>query len=331
MSDQPIKPIPGNEDPERQDLAFTLPKGVINDLDLGCSSYLPAWHAPFQAQVTPPFDRNQYNPYTAAWCINAVIYAYQQYCNKEKSDVYPPDVVDGTPLYWHEDFNLLNKKIPCGFIGKIKETNSAVIALRGTEKVSEWLENFQYQQKSITFPAPIGTTANIHKGFWEVLNEPANSHTLSLQQQIMDWLNINNPTELYITGHSLGAAIATLVLIHSLLHYRPPGIKIYCYIIGSPRVGDIIFSDAFRSLSNNPDFDFAFWRMVNIEDVVPTIPLPVFDKIVYTHIFSSPAGSPNTIGEVSFIENLGDLGKNHNPLTYFFADRTLMPDPSLYT
>eukprot|EP00899_Mesostigma_viride_P012106 jgi/Mesvir1/20897/Mv07971-RA.1 len=76
------------------------------------------------------------------------------------------------------------------------------------------------------------------------------------------------PWHLYITGHSLGGALATLcaweVRKSAKMRERISAMTMYNY--GSPRVGDQCFADAYDSAV--PDS----WRIVNEMDVIPRVP-----------------------------------------------------------
>ncbi|HEY8138863.1 MAG TPA: lipase family protein [Methylocystis sp.] len=68
-----------------------------------------------------------------------------------------------------------------------------------------------------------------------------------------------------VTGHSLGAALATLYVLDNALTDRIKNPSIYTF--ASPRVGDATFAGAFDSLG------LASWRIANVLDIVPRVPL----------------------------------------------------------
>ena len=347
--------------PEKQ-FTFVFPKELLEHLKNPnwCLGYTPRSDIPFEPQVG-----GDYNPILAEWSINAIIYAYRQYCDpKNFANSYPPDVESATKLYWHEDLNFFDETIPTGYIGKIKDikgdsTNRIVIAFRGTERTSEWLENIDFGQEAVTFPNT-NESVGVHKGFWSAYTKPR-YHSLaeaiknttydgfwskikqvihykkpSLQEQlnvlIPKYIKKGVKNELYIAGHSLGAAIAMLVNLDSILQYqnvgpdKPTLSKVVCYIIGTPRVGSDSLSALLEDLSNNPKYTFTLWRLVNTEDVVPTAPPPVADKLIYTQFFLSGPDAPNRVGSVNFSDNLGKIEFNHHPSVYLYANEQLMPD-----
>ncbi len=338
--------------PSKPEFSFTLPKELIANLMKGCLTYEPIPDVPFNPQ-----KGHDYNPHVAAWAINAIIVAYRQFCDKTKGDLLPENVTaDATTLYWHEELNILEDKARCGYIGKINPikddpTNRIVIAFRGTEKLNEWLENLDYSQTDVSFNN-IPDTVTIHKGFWDLVSKPATSHILSYIEKVSlffikyftqkkptltseipslldqltllipKYLSKTAPNEIYIAGHSLGAATATLVTLESILNF--PKAKIITYVIGCPRVGGPSLSELFKDLSENSDYNFTLWRLTNTEDIVTTVPLPVIHDLTYSQLFLSRPGSPNTVGSIPFSDNLSNVAHNHNPLLYSYANKQLM-------
>lgn len=313
--------------PNKMPYTLSLPKKLLEELSMGCDSYNPDPTTPFVPQ-----EGSEYAPLHANWCINAITYAYRQFCDKEKRNEYPTDLENPQHLYWHEDFNIFQQKIPCGYIGKIKPlpndpTNRVAIVIRGTEKMGEWLENVDYTQSEETFEN-LDHSVTIHTGFWDALNDKANYKTPSLQDQlnklIPEYLSKDGPNEINITGHSLGAAIATLITLDSILRYK--GIRIVTFIIGTPRVGGPSLAELFRDLAEDPTYNFVVWRLANTEDVVTTVPAPVVGDIVYSQVYISKPSAPNKVGGLTFSDNLGDIAHNHHTLLYKFANNQLLSD-----
>lgn len=67
----------------------------------------------------------------------------------------------------------------------------------------------------------------------------------------------------FVTGHSLGAALATL---HTYDLVADQGIQAVTYTFGGPRVGNAAFSDSFGSTVDT------MYRVVHASDIVPTLP-----------------------------------------------------------
>jgi len=86
-----------------------------------------------------------------------------------------------------------------------------------------------------------------------------------------------------VTGHSLGAAVATLAAqdLRTANHSVDP-----VFLFGSPRVGDEAFAAAFQGVAAKRGVRVPAWRLVHFHDPVPRLaPRWVsFNKHKYTHI-----------------------------------------------
>jgi hypothetical protein len=131
------------------------------------------------------------------------------------------------------------------------EDGYAVLAFRGTERTKR--QDLAIDAKAMKVSVLEG---RIHSGFRAAYDSVAKEIERSV-------LKLND-IPLYITGHSLGAALAT-VATQSLEH----NLKIRemiaaCYTFGSPRVGDSHYDIEFKS---------PIYRVVNTTDIVTVIPL----------------------------------------------------------
>jgi hypothetical protein len=119
----------------------------------------------------------------------------------------------------------------------------AALVFRGTEGFLDVIENL----RTISEPLPGGGTARVHTGFED--------QYLSVRADVERALeHVSDP--LFITGHSLGAALATLAAA---------GRKVQgVYTFGSPRVGNQAFVDSLKGTN--------IFRVVDDQDVVPTLP-----------------------------------------------------------
>jgi len=124
-----------------------------------------------------------------------------------------------------------------------------VLGFRGTEATS--IKDIKADAKAISMACPTG--GKIHKGFYQAYE--------AVESQIQERLNENDITQkpLFITGHSLGGALATLAA-KRLVHQG--GISA-CYTFGSPRVGD----EEWVSQIKTP-----LYRLVNAADCVTMLP-----------------------------------------------------------
>ncbi|KAM0842410.1 hypothetical protein ACQ4PT_058395 [Festuca glaucescens] len=73
---------------------------------------------------------------------------------------------------------------------------------------------------------------------------------------------------IYVTGHSLGGALATLLVLElsSSQMAKNGVIFVTVYNFGSPRVGNRRFADVYNAKVKDS------WRVVNHRDIIPTVP-----------------------------------------------------------
>ena len=134
-----------------------------------------------------------------------------------------------------------------------------VLAFRGTEKkVSDWLTDAR------CVPTVVGK-AKVHTGFIEAFTKNKDSRGKTVKEVVEEILQCpeaqdenQKPLPLFITGHSLGGALALLAtkLIASDMNGA-------CYTFGGPRIANYEF---FRRIKT------PVYRIVNSSDVVPRVP-----------------------------------------------------------
>ena len=175
-------------------------------------------------------------------------------------------------------------------IALTSETHN-VLVFRGTQTQTEWLKNLNAAQ--VPYVAPNGKIyGEVHEGFYKLMQ--------SLKPSLAEVVKQLDPTlPCYVTGHSLGAAIATLAAmeIAQLAPEMRENIQLYTY--ASPRVGSPDFSTAHSEQLPNA------YRITNLGDTVPLVP-PVTMGKSYVHVGE----------EWSFVFQSGDTLLNHVVDTY---------------
>lgn len=142
-----------------------------------------------------------------------------------------------------------------------------LIAFRGTEA-----EQLQDILTDINLALTQGPVGKVHTGFARALEriwpEFENQFSRLYQGQ-----------PVWLTGHSLGAALATLTTARLALgsgeKVRIQGL----YTYGSPRIGDDVFAQEFNRICLGLTFRFR-----NHNDVVTRVPLPGVFQLRYRHV-----------------------------------------------
>jgi triacylglycerol lipase len=187
----------------------------------------------------------------------------------------------------------INRKIPVyfGFVLSSKKHN--IIVFRGTQRTIEWVLNINavYATKeSKVFSKSYGT---IHPGFSTIYSNIA-AQTLEIAKKL------NPSVPCYLSGHSLGAAIATLAAIDIAVNIPRLQKQVQLYTYASPRVGDRTFAREHNRVVPNS------YRVVNLADAITLVPFTVFFKTEYVHVGE----------EWAFLAQNGDMMPNHVVDTY---------------
>jgi triacylglycerol lipase len=157
-----------------------------------------------------------------------------------------------------------------------------IIAFRGTEpkKISDWLSDSAIIMKDHR------VIGKVHHGFYDIIQECYPIVEAEIK-------SIDKGRNVWITGHSLGGALAVL-MASELLCLNQPIEGIYLY--GCPRVGDSIFKYYY-----NKHFGDKTFRVINGSDVVPRLPRPFIGyRTIGTTIYID--NKENRIKELSWCE-----------------------------
>lgn len=163
--------------------------------------------------------------------------------------------------YYFSDPNTHTQAFVTGDKSKI------ILSFRGTEgKIKDWVTDAKIVQENWTDNNPLG---EVHKGFYSALTsiwDEVSSEIITLR---------TNNQSIWLTGHSLGAALATLAA--ATLRLQQPEVEINgVYTFGQPRLGDRTFSKNYNSELKKITF-----RCVNNNDVVTRVPPQMLD---YSHV-----------------------------------------------
>jgi triacylglycerol lipase len=137
-----------------------------------------------------------------------------------------------------------------------------VAAFRGTQSLRNFVTDICARRVALTAGGP--DKAEVHEGFQRALNSVYDA----LLSAVEDLASGPNPPRLWITGHSLGAALAKLFAwrianLKSEISNALAGV----YTFGEPRVGNAAFRDCYDALLKPCTF-----RVVDGEDFITRIP-----------------------------------------------------------
>ena len=198
-----------------------------------------------------------------------------------------------------------------GFV--IASDKGNIIAFRGTQTQIEWWRNLQATQRKYLDPKTGKQYGKVHQGYLKIVREKINSALIKAVKQL-------DPTiPCYITGHSLGGAVATLSAIEIALQVPEIREQIQLYTYAAPRIGDRDFARVHSQLIPNS------YRIVNLSDSVPLVP-PIEIQNKFTTANYAHVGQ-----KWSFTVQFGDVLLNHVADTYRMAiesqQETIQQDP----
>ena len=223
-----------------------------------------------------------------------------------------------------------------GFIAQsMTDASQFVLAIRGTSNGVEWWDDVN---AVIKVPFKVPGCGSVGAGFariydtLEVIERPTGAATSPVVAQSLKSIGgfcqqvaalvrrhaaatvratgRDTSGSIEITGHSLGAALATLYTLENALTDKIPNPGLCTF--ASPFVGDSTFAGAFNGLG------LTSWRIVNAPDIVPNLPPEILG---FTHI--------NTLQLYNSSGNVQpSLSCWHALATYLsLIDPTLQPDP----
>jgi hypothetical protein len=137
------------------------------------------------------------------------------------------------------------------------------IVFRGTDSITDWMRNLAFLSNDSKFGS-----GKVHRGIKSHLDNVATE----VREELSSWLNSSSstPVRLYIGGHSLGGACASL-FFDRLCHVYKDDDKVKLirgYTFGAPRVGDEEFA---KSIASHAPFG-VLERISCGADAVPRVP-----------------------------------------------------------
>jgi triacylglycerol lipase len=249
-----------------------LPRKELYDITLKnlAPPYLDYEYFKNSAQLPFRYAANAFDMVNAWWLIEAatLVYADKEFVTEKfKKNAGLPEV-----KYFS------GKSTQCFVAANEK---FAIVAFRGSEArlrasdedprhiIADWMADLDF------LPVQWNRGGKVHRGFREALQEVGSD----IEDYISDLRKHN--LKIWLTGHSLGAALATLAAdcwenIQGL------------YTYGSPRVGDAYFRNNFKVKA---------YRFVNNRDIIAKMP---------------PAGIYRHVGDIRYIDGDGVIHDNVN-------------------
>ena len=138
------------------------------------------------------------------------------------------------------------------------DTNKRIsVVFRGSESKSDWYYDLMIAKRNI------GNNVWVHTGFYHQLH--TNNVFETIVQKVNNLLEENPDYDVFVTGHSLGAALSTLF---GYEYGITTDKKVYVVSFASPRVGNYKFKQEFEARLN-----LCHYRVSNNRDIITATPM----------------------------------------------------------
>eukprot|EP00164_Ancoracysta_twista_P004661 GFYU01006300.1.p1 GENE.GFYU01006300.1~~GFYU01006300.1.p1 ORF type:complete len:337 (+),score=56.03 GFYU01006300.1:84-1094(+) len=153
------------------------------------------------------------------------------------------------------------------YVGYSNTLNAIIVAFRGSTVLKNWIYDGMFVREGLRWGLErLCPECGAHEGFLKSY-DAMRAQTLTALRTA----NSRHPgVPVYFTGHSLGAAEATLAFLDvtvNLAREFPPS-RMHMIHFGSPRVGNAKFAAFFTSMTRNS----VIARVVHARDAVPHLP-----------------------------------------------------------
>ena len=206
-------------------------------------------------------------------------------------------------------------KKPAALVLFEASSNSSFVLFRGTDGAKEWGMDLNVNACTIldqgeTKEKPRKNEVLIHAGF--------HAHYKNFRDQLLSSIKNLNSGNIYIFGHSLGAASANLLLYDLLSRSKLyTSEHVYAVTIGAPRVGNPEFCEELRNLGGK------LFRISNLADAVCTVPLSYMPALDVWGLAMRSAQTYRHAGVGYIFSKAGaNLMDNHSLPTYKRAIKT---------
>ncbi len=172
-----------------------------------------------------------------------------------------------------------------GFLA-LSASGELVACLRGTATILEWIHDGACLLVPSPIPGSKGLTEDGFTSIYKSLRVGKAVTSALVREAIGKRLADGGVTAVTICGHSLGAALATLVALDTALHTPCKDPSLYTF--ASPRVGNPLFAEALDAAVPRS------YRIANRQDLVthlpPMLPLP-YEHVNTKYELNSPRGA----------------------------------------
>jgi len=251
-------------------------------------------------------EKGGFNLANASWLVRAANVVYQNRDDQAKLEPALKAAIkslDGSNIAV-EDYHFFDAAEDTQ-AAYIRTNRVAILAFRGTESSLDLRRDLEYRHDALP-GAP--SDVRVHRGFYKAFNGAWRGEGMKVAGSVglRDYLKEQQrksyaegkAVPLYVTGHSLGAALGTLLVNEAMSE----GIDVAAlYTFGSPRVGNPSFADFVARRSDEKGVKI--FRVINSGDPVTMAPPRFLD---YKHVSRSDEDEDKNARTV-FLSKAGGL------------------------
>lgn len=195
--------------------------------------------------------------YDPARSFSALYYAKTAYCDSGAITAWNCATCGFHPLFG--EVHVVTFDDAQAYTGWDASRQEIVVAFRGSSNIPNWISDLTYEK--VPYP-PCAGACDVHEGFFSLWTGLAPL----ILPSVRSMLAAHPGAPLFVTGHSLGAAISILAALELEAETRDR--TVYLYNFGEPRVGDPAFAK--YAAAHLPD-GYQF-RVTHHRDPVPHVP-----------------------------------------------------------
>ncbi|KAE8800687.1 triacylglycerol Lipase [Hordeum vulgare] len=161
------------------------------------------------------------------------------------------------------------------YVGFASDINAVIVVFRGTQEnsIQNWIEDLLWKQLDLDYPGM--PEAMVHRGFYSAY------HNTTIRDGIVSGIQktrkLHGDVPIMVTGHSMGAAMASFCALDLVVNYGLDDVKLMTF--GQPRVGNAAFASYFKRYLPHAI------RVTHANDIVPHLPpyFSFFPQKTYHH------------------------------------------------
>jgi len=231
-----------------------------------------------------PSSFNSTKPFSPRLAERLVIYAGASYCAGQKSvadwNCYACNMAPG---FLHITSVHDPKTDGRGIVGYDPQLKARVVAFMGTNvNIKTWIDDLLIQKQAVY---PDCHNCTVHSGFYNTWK--------GIKQQVVTAVQALPAGPLYVTGHSLGGALAALAATDFMQQHQDTKLHPDMVItVGQPRIGNAAWMKYYDSLK------MTHYRVTHHRDPVPHLPYEWMDYSQVTqevYYEDAQASSPTKI------------------------------------